>query len=270
MSCSAPLVTFELLKQEGGAPFGVVSLNAPASHNRLTPALLADFNAALDRAETAGAAVLLIRAEGAQFCTGGDVSLFLAAARENRAETFADTLVGALHALLLRLIAFPGPVITCAQGAITGGGAGLLFAADVTLLSEDAFLQPYYGTVGFAPDGGWTALLPGRIGAQAAGQWLLQDRRVTAHEAAQLGLSSAPCAAETLSNAGYALARSLSQPARLHTARATKALLWTEAAQAAAKAGLAAEQAAFREAIARPHTRAAMEAFCSQRQTADV
>jgi len=34
---------------------------------------------------------------------------------------------------------------------MTGGGAGFLFAADLAVLAPDAFVQPYYTRMGFAP-----------------------------------------------------------------------------------------------------------------------
>ncbi|MFX5937574.1 enoyl-CoA hydratase/isomerase family protein, partial [Acinetobacter baumannii] len=81
---------------------------------------------------------------------------------------YAAALIGALTAVILRLLDLPCPLITALAGPVTGGSCGLVFTADLVVMGPRAFIQPYYVDVGFAPDGGWTALLPERIGPARA------------------------------------------------------------------------------------------------------
>jgi 2-(1,2-epoxy-1,2-dihydrophenyl)acetyl-CoA isomerase len=59
----------------------------------------------------------------------------------------------------------------------------------VVVAAADATFRPWYATVGFAPDGGWTALLPSVVGRSRAADVLLTDREITADEALEWGLA---------------------------------------------------------------------------------
>jgi len=237
-----------------------LTLAAPRA-NALTPELLDALRAALDEAERAAPGTLLL-AGGSNFCSGGDVARFLQAAEACEARAYARKVVPVLQEVVLRLYRLPATVAVAARGAITGGGAGLLFAADCAVLAPDAFVQPYYGRMGFAPDGGWTALLPDRIGRSRAGAWVATDRRFAAEDLVRLGLADA-VAAEPETAMAEMLARTSPE-----TRITTKALLRGEHVLAALEAALAAETAAFLERIEAPDVSARMAAFVGAGQEA--
>tara|TARA_R110002020_G_scaffold18929_8_gene65349 strand:+ start:1240 stop:1998 length:759 start_codon:yes stop_codon:yes gene_type:complete len=222
--------------------------------NALEPGLLADLGRALDDAEAAEARVILL-CGGPNFSSGGDVRAFHAACLSGEAEAYAREVVPGLQALVARLIAMPRLFVVAARGAITGGSAGLLFASDLAVLSPDAFVQPYYSRVGFAPDGGWTALLPERIGGGRALEWLQSDRRLSAEDLRAIGLATA------LSDTPEADAEALASRGEIGARIAAKALIWDEARRASVHARLEAETAAFLDWIARPETLRGMEQF---------
>ena len=95
-------------------------------------------------------------------------------------ERFGDAIVSSLNRAILALRALPCPTVAAVNGPVTGGAIGLMLACDITLMCRDAFIQPYYARMGFAPDGGWTALLPERIGTARTASWLALDTRVSA------------------------------------------------------------------------------------------
>ena len=68
---SEPLVT---LKLQG--KIALVSLNRPARHNALVPELLTQLLQALNHQDCQSATVVILRAEGRSFSTGGDHSGF--------------------------------------------------------------------------------------------------------------------------------------------------------------------------------------------------
>lgn len=166
-----------------------ISLNRPARTNALTDTLLADLHAALDALEAPRA--LILRAEGRHFSTGGDVAAFAAALTTGAGEDYARRVVGGLNRAILRLAGLPCPVLMPVQGALTGGALGLMLAADLVVMTPEAFLQPWYARVGFAPDGGWSAMLPARIGPARARAVQLLNSRIGAEEALSLGLVQA-------------------------------------------------------------------------------
>lgn len=246
----------------GGLRALAVTLDNPARCNALTEPLVDQLAAALD--SDPGAPFVLIRAEGRHFSTGGDVAAFDAAARAGRTEAHATALVGALQRIVLGLKAREAIVVAAAQGAITGGSAGLVLAADLAILSENAFLQPWYREVGFAPDGGWAALLPELAGARAALAWQLQNTRIDAAQALRLGLADRVVPAPDLDAAARDMLADLAAAADPGALIAAKRLVWDDARLAALKARLAAEQAAFLDRIALPSTRAGMARFLSR------
>lgn len=178
-----------LVRAEMHGSVARITLAHPARCNALTVDLLADLDRALDGLDDARAVVLA--ADGRHFSTGGDVARLAAEVEAGNGPAYATELVGALNTPILRLAALPCPVIARVQGALTGGALGLVLAADLVALTPDAFVQPFYAPVGFAPDGGWTAMLPTRIGARQARTWQLLNRRVDAQGLLDLGLADA-------------------------------------------------------------------------------
>lgn len=246
-------VTAEMLHLSDGTMCARLTMNAGRA-NSLEPGLLTELGAALDEAETQDARVVLIRGSR-NFSSGGDVRAFHAASVRGEAIEYANEVVPRLQAIVARLIAMPRLVVVAARGAITGGAAGLLFAADLAVLSPDAFVQPYYAKVGFAPDGGWTALLPEQIGAGKAQEWLQSDRRLSAAELCKAGLATA------VSINPEALAAELATNGEIDTRLVTKSLIWDGARLALVNARLEAETAAFLDRIIQPETALGMTRF---------
>ncbi|MEM5582805.1 enoyl-CoA hydratase/isomerase family protein [Roseibium sp. AS2] len=166
-------------------------LNRPERHNALVPALVDDLRAAIAAAAERDPAALVLSGRGDSFSTGGDLDGFLDhAGSRDQLRSYADLLVGGLHEAILDLLAFPAPVMAAVNGPVTGGSTGLMLAADLVAMAQDAFVQPYYSMVGFGPDGGWTALLPDRIGTARALAIQYRNTRIGAAEAQELGLVS--------------------------------------------------------------------------------
>lgn len=246
-------VEFESVRLPDGTPGARLTMKGGRA-NSLEPGLLGDLAAALDDAEAQDARIIFI-CGGRNFSSGGDVRAFHAASLRGEAHAYAREVVPLLQKIVARLIAMPRLVVVAARGAITGGSAGLLFAADLAVLAPDAFVQPYYAKVGFAPDGGWTALLRERIGAGRALEWLQSDRRLGAAELCEAGLASA--ISDTPEEKAAELAANGDIGARL----TAKALIWDEASRARIYSRLEAETAAFLDRIIRPETVLGMARF---------
>lgn len=239
-----------------------ISMVAPRA-NALEPALLCDLHAALDDVEQKGATAVLI-CGGKSFSSGGDVRRFLEEVSAGNGAAYAREVVGGLQSLVLRLIEMPRLVGVAARGAVTGGAAGLLFAADAVAVAPDTFVQPYYAQVGFAPDGGWTALLPERIGAGRALDWLLSDRRLGADAVVELGLarniSTDPEDAVLKAITGQVTGAEM----------AAKRLVWDASRRESIARRLSAETSAFIDRLGTPEVVAGMTDFLEKRSRAHV
>lgn len=172
-------------------PNAIITLNCPERHNSLITELMEAFLHALHQVRLAAGDItsLVLRAEGANFSIGGDVQKFydMGTGRVD----YALRLLAMLNRTIIEMIELPIPIITRVQGMVTGGSFGFILASDLVAVSETTFFSPYYTDVGFAPDGGWSGLLPHRIGEQRAREVLLLNRKISAREALEWGLVNA-------------------------------------------------------------------------------
>lgn len=233
-----------------------LTLDRPERHNALVPTLLADLLTALAAAKAARPRVLVLQAAGRSFSTGGDVAAFAVLPRGER-RPYAAGLVGALNEAILALATFPAPVIARVHGPVTGGSVGLALAADIIVMAERAFVQSYHVAVGFAPDGGWTHLVPARVGRTRATAALLGNQRIAGADAAAIGLATACVADADLDGAVADWTKTLltMSPPALHAVRT----MLTDADGLAA--ALDKERAAFLDLIETDAAEAGMARF---------
>ena len=164
-----------------------LTLARPQQRNALTFALLGELRAELARADADDAVrAVCITAEGDKaFCAGMD----FAAAAEKLAEGPMAAHEGRrAYAGLLAFMAELGkPVVACVNGAVLGGGMGLLAACDLAVTADDATFATPEVNVGLFP---YMALAPVSrlIGRRAALELFFTARKVDAREALQLGL----------------------------------------------------------------------------------
>jgi len=179
---------FVLTRIEG--PVATVTLNRPERHNSLVPGFLRDLGAAITACEAdPGAKVLVLRAAGRSFSTGGDLRGFSERAQDSA--RYADELVGLLNDTIVRLYDCRLPVLAVVNGQVTGGALGFVLASDIVLVTDRASFTPYYVEAGFSPDGGWTAILPELIGRARASTVQLLNQTITAEQALEWGIATA-------------------------------------------------------------------------------
>jgi 2-(1,2-epoxy-1,2-dihydrophenyl)acetyl-CoA isomerase len=236
-----------------------ITLNRPGRHNSLVPELLESLLGDIARASASGMDVVVLQANGRSFSTGGDVAAFFAVPPGDRA-AYAECVVGALNRCILALLDLPVPLIGRVHGPVTGGSLGLVLACDLVAVTPDAFFQPYYLDVGFSPDGGWSALLPDRVGAARARMVQLLNRRIGAAEAVDWGIATALAEAAEID----ALVARWVETLRSKVASAirhTRAQLLPPARRAACAQALDAERVRFVEQIASAEAHAGMARF---------
>ena len=171
-------------------PVATVTLNRPERHNSIVPGLLRELGAAIADCEAEpGAKILVLRAAGRSFSTGGDLRGFRDHAED--IARYAHELVGLLNDTIVRLYDCRLPVLAVVNGQVTGGALGLVLASDIVLVTDRASFTPYYVEAGFSPDGGWTAILPDVIGRTRAITVQLLNQTITAEQALDWGLATA-------------------------------------------------------------------------------
>jgi len=191
MSDTQPVV----VSQEGAV--GIVELARPDKFNCLTMEVHRGLDAALTRHEAQGSGVraLLIRAQGAHFCTGADLQQ-VKDLRQRPDELRA--FLGAGHAVLRRLEASPLPVVAACQGLCLAGGLELMLACDVIFAARDAKFGDQHAQFGLVPGWGGSQRLPRLIGLRRALDLLYSARWLSAQDAHAMGLVNHLCDPEQL------------------------------------------------------------------------
>ncbi len=156
-----------------------VRLAAPKA-NILDRAMIADLDRICDAlAARDGLVAIVLGAEGPHFSFGASVE-------EHLPGQCAAMLAG-LHALLVRMVGSPVPILVAAQGQCLGGGLELACAGNLIFAAQDArFGQPEIKLAVFAPAA--SCLLPERVGAARAEDLLFSGRTLDAAEALRIGL----------------------------------------------------------------------------------
>ena len=125
---------------------------------------------------------VLLDAEGPHFSFGASVE-------EHLPESCAGML-RQLHALILRLLECPVPVLVAVRGQCLGGGLEVAAAGHLIFAAPDAKMgQPEIKLAVFAPAA--SCLLPERVGQARAEDLLFSGRSIGAEEAHRIGLVNA-------------------------------------------------------------------------------
>jgi len=149
--------------------------------NLIDAQMIAALDAALaEHLGNANISAVLLDAEGPHFSFGASVEEHLPAQ--------CAAMLKGIHALVLRLVEAPLPVLVAARGQCLGGGLEVAMAGHLMFLAPDAVLgQPEMKLGVFAPAA--SCLLPELIGPSRAFDLLISGRSINAAEAMAMGLA---------------------------------------------------------------------------------
>ena len=176
------------LRVERAEGVGRITLARPEKKNALDLAAARELRESLrELAADASVRVVLLAADGDDFCAGADLTALStlldsdAAAQREDAEALGD---------VFRLMReMPQVVVAAVKGRALAGGAGLATACDLVIAHEGARFGYPEVRVGFVP-AMVMALLRRLIGEKRAFELVATGRQVSATEALQLGLVS--------------------------------------------------------------------------------
>jgi 2-(1,2-epoxy-1,2-dihydrophenyl)acetyl-CoA isomerase len=193
-----------------------ITLNRPEVANALLPSQrdrIIELLGAADRDPEVR--VVVLDAAGKFFCSGADVATLAKAAPDGsgppalRAGEGMQRLLNGAQRLITAVLDCSKPVIAVVQGTAAGLGAHLAFACDLVIASENAAFVEAFVLRGMAIDTAGAYLLTRRIGLQKAKELVFFGDKLSAADAAQLGLVNRVVASEALADAAAALAQRL-------------------------------------------------------------
>ena len=183
-----------------------ITIDRPDAGNRVTNEMAGALGAAIDRAGTDGAKLLVLRGAGDVFCLGRDIPH--TAEGGTAAEIKAGNTEPAL-ALFAKFQRCPSTIIGVVQGKAVGMGCAMAALCDITIAAEDALFQVPEMTRDLPPTLVMWALAD-RIPRKATAYMVYSRDPVDAATAHAFGLVSRVVAAASLASETDALVAKLS------------------------------------------------------------
>ena len=187
-----------------------LTLHRPDRLNAIVPALIADLDAALDRAQADDAVhAIRLRGAGRVFCAGYDIDWGSEVMLDAEADAPWDPIrdyqtMSRFVRAYMRLWESHKPVIAQVHGFCVGGGTDFALCSDLIVCAEDAY-------IGYPPARVWgsptTSMWVYRLGLERAKRLLLTGDALTGRKAAEWGLASEAVPADELDAAALALAQ---------------------------------------------------------------
>jgi len=177
----------------------VLTLNRPDVLNAFNERLTVDLTAAVKDVERyEGVRCVVITGAGRAFCSGQDLADLEDQYRKGDVPVLGDRLRNGYNPMIRRIAGLEKPVIGAINGVAAGAGCSLALACDLRIASEKASLIEVFVNVGLVPDSGSSFFLPRVVGLARAMELCMTGRKVSAEEAASMGLVNRVVATESL------------------------------------------------------------------------
>ena len=179
------MTDFETIRWERDGGVGTLTMNRPEQLNGITADMLREMHELLQTvAADRSVAVVVLTGAGRAFCPGADLKHYTsgAPAEPSRAEWFDVPVL--LHGM-------PQVTVAAINGACAGAGLGWAAACDLRYAARSARLNTAFLDVAVAGDMGLPWTLPRLVGAGVARELSFLPRKLTADEAAEIGLVNA-------------------------------------------------------------------------------
>lgn len=180
----------EHLRVEQDGHVVTVTMNRPDKRNAWSGEMIhamADVWDAVDEDDSVRVAILT--GAGGNFCAGADLTA-MSAGRSSGDDGFADKVGGATRAFrgMLRSSRLSKPLVAAVEGYALAGGTEILQATDVRVAAETSCFGLAEVQRALFPIGGSTVRLQRQVSYTRAVELLLTGDRLTAGEAARIGL----------------------------------------------------------------------------------
>ena len=247
-----------LISPQTHGAVGLAQLNRPDARNALSPDLMEELGAVLERwDEDADIGCIVIAGGDDCLAAGADIKAMAS-------RTFKEALTSSSVNFWPRLARVRTPLVAGVSGYALGGGCELALACDMIVASESAeFGQPEI-LLGIIPGGGGTQRLARVMGKQRAMELVLTGRRIDAAEALRLGIVNQVAPAKGWLDAALELASVVASRPRLAVRFGKQAVLAADETPLAA--GLETERRLFELAMATEDRVEGMTAFVEKRR----
>jgi 2-(1,2-epoxy-1,2-dihydrophenyl)acetyl-CoA isomerase len=172
-----------LLEKKNG--IARITLNRPDklnAFNRSMSAQLQEYLKSCDADETVRCVVLT--GTGRAFSSGQDLGEFPA----GQLPDFAQVIEQYYNPVIRLIKSIRKPVVCAVNGIAAGAGANIALSCDIVVAAASASFVQAFSKIGLIPDCGGTYFLPRLIGLQKATALMMLGEKISAAEAAQMGM----------------------------------------------------------------------------------
>jgi enoyl-CoA hydratase len=249
---------YELVLTETRGRVGLITINRPQAMNALNHQVMLEMMDALESFDKNDAI-------GAMVITGNEKAFAAGADIKEMADRSIEQMMDRDHvAVFGRIRTIRKPVIAAVSGWALGAGCEVALSCDLIVASESArFGQPEIN-IGVIPGAGGTQRLTRAVGKAIAMEMILNDRRLTAQEAHQLGMINRVVSVESYLEEALKLAQDIASRAPV-AVRAAKKMI-NQAFERTLSEGLAAEKQEFYNLFATQDQKEGMQAFIEKRR----
>ncbi len=247
-----------LLSAELRGSIGLAQLNRPEARNALSPELMEELAALLERWDDDPQVSCVVIAGGDDwFAAGADIKAMAQ-------RTFAEVLTSPAARFWPRLAAVHTPLVAAVSGYALGGGWVRALACAMIVGDAGAQLGQPEILLGIIPGGGGTQRLARVMGKQRAMELVLTGRRIGAAEAKELGIVTSVAPVDGWLDAALELAATVAERPPLAVRLGKQAVLAAE--ETPLSAGLDHERRLYELAMATEDRVEGMTAFLEKRK----
>ena len=234
-----------------------ITLARPDKKNALSGEMYRALVAALELASSEPSIhVVLLDADGADFCAGNDIVDFVALAGSGQHLESSD-----VFRFLRALALFDKPLVAAVRGRAVGIGTTMLLHCDLVYVAQDARLSTPFVDLALVPEAASSLLLPARIGHVRAFALFALGETLDGHAAVNCGLANAALPEAQVSARARAAALTLAAKPAL-ALQATKKLMRDQQRMLAA---IASEGHEFAQRLVSTEAQAAFSSFMTRR-----
>lgn len=162
-----------------------ITFNRPQVFNSMNAPMRQEILEVLDICETdPSVRAVYITGSGKAFCAGQD----LQEVTDPKGPSLTEIISSGYNPIILKIRALEKPVVCGVNGVAAGAGANIALACDITVASGSASFTQAFSRIGLVPDSGGTWTLPRLVGMQRAAALTMLSDKITALEAAAIGM----------------------------------------------------------------------------------
>lgn len=185
-----------------------ITLNRPDKFNSVNKPMALALQGYLDDcAQRDDIRAVYLTGTGKAFCAGQDLAEIVS----EDAPPLSEIVSQHYNPIVLKIRALEKPVVCAVNGVAAGAGANIALACDITVATASATFIQAFSKIGLIPDSGGTYFLPRLIGMQRAAALQMLGDKVSATDAANMGMIYRAFSDEEFEASAWKIAAQLAQ-----------------------------------------------------------